>query len=97
MSIAEDAVCRGAEHAVRLLLADDDDEMRHLLAQALRDAGYRVTEVVDPSRIPAAFGDEVAGPLADVDLIIADVRMPTMSGLELVAQLRQRDCCFQTP
>jgi DNA-binding response OmpR family regulator len=72
---------------VRVLLAEDDRELRHLLAAGLRRHGYVVIE--------AATGFELLDRLDDlarrdetVDLIVSDVRMPGPTGLVAVEGLR---------
>jgi CheY-like chemotaxis protein len=71
----------------RVLLAEDDREMRSLLASTLRAEGYEVTE--------CGNGDELVdrivtpSPGVDFELIISDVRMPGHSGLELLDAGRQ--------
>ncbi|HSN96920.1 MAG TPA: response regulator [Candidatus Nanopelagicales bacterium] len=74
----------------RVLLAEDDVELRRLLVTALRRSGYRVTEVRD--------GEELMEILHDLmidrdgfrpDLIATDIRMPKRSGLEVVTALRK--------
>ncbi|MGA1825663.1 MAG: response regulator [bacterium] len=62
----------------RILLAEDDDEMRVLLGRALRKAGYRVVEDYDGQTL---FDDLIASlPPEDesrrFDLLISDIRMP---------------------
>jgi two-component system chemotaxis response regulator CheY len=68
-----------------ILLVDDDVLVRKGLGRALSDAGYSVIEAGNGKE-----GAEKA--LADhPDLIVADVRMPEMDGLAMVAELRQDD------
>jgi hypothetical protein len=71
----------------RILLAEDDKEMRAMLVHALRNAGYEVTECPDglgllthlePFLKPEAIGHE------GVDLIISDIRMPGFTGMEVL-------------
>lgn len=71
----------------RVLLAEDDYEMRKLLAQALRKAGYDVVECSDGVSMLSHLSvfllpDEVAH--VSVDLIISDIRMPGVTGLEVL-------------
>ena len=68
--------------AVHLLLVDDDTKERELLALQLTRAGYRVTCAEDA----VAAGHRLVEDLPD--LIIADFRMPYMSGVEFIAALR---------
>jgi CheY-like chemotaxis protein len=66
-----------------ILVVEDDDTMRELLRLHLTTAGYAVRT--------AANGIEAGHAVLGVtpDLIITDVRMPHMSGFELVEALRQ--------
>lgn len=71
----------------RVLLAEDDDEMRVLLAMTLRKSGYEVVECADgigmlthlaAFLLPEEFARE------SVDLIISDIRMPGVTGMEVL-------------
>ena len=64
-----------------ILVIDDDKSMRLSLVELLEAAGWRVTAV---SR--AAAGLERLAAL-EPDAILSDVRMPSMSGLDLLASL----------
>jgi PAS domain S-box-containing protein len=66
----------------RVLVADDNADMREYLARLLRTAGYQVTAVTDGQ---AALATVRAEP---PDLVISDVMMPRLDGLGLVAALR---------
>jgi len=72
----------------RILLAEDDFEMRRFLATALRIDGYEVTGAASGvellNRIGPYFYD---GMKFDVDVVISDVRMPGADGLEILAGL----------
>ncbi len=61
-----------------VLIVDDEESMRHLLAVILRDRGYEVRAV--------ANGEDALKELAarDYDLVLSDVRMPRMDGLALL-------------
>jgi DNA-binding response OmpR family regulator len=77
----------GSTDPYRVLLAEDDYEMRVLLAMALRKAGYEVVECSDGMGLLthlAAFllPDELAR--EPVDLIISDIRMPGVTGMEVL-------------
>ena len=70
-----------------ILVADDEPALRSLLARQLQHRGYRV--------LPAADGVEAlqiyraANP--PVDLVLADVVMPGMNGMQLAAALLEID------
>jgi two-component system, cell cycle response regulator CpdR len=61
----------------RILLAEDDDNMRSFLARALRRAGHEVHAVGDGDAALAWVSDR------PVDLLLADVVMPGLDGIEL--------------
>lgn len=61
----------------RILLAEDDDAMRLFLARALERAGHLVAAVGDGEAALALFG------ASDFDLLLADVVMPGIDGVEL--------------
>jgi diguanylate cyclase (GGDEF)-like protein len=69
--------------AVRVLIADDDDQIRHLVSRLLKKEGYSCFEAAD--------GEEVLSMAAHLkpDLILMDVAMPRLSGTEALARLRK--------
>jgi len=71
-------------------VAEDDVEMRHLVARALRKDGYDVVEVGDGDRLMLEVTTRLMrnGSLTDVDLVVTDVRMPGRDGLEIAEVLR---------
>ncbi len=70
----------------KILVVDDDKESRDLLCEVLEANGYAVCAVPDA---PAAR-DEL-GRDAAYRIVIADLRMPKESGLDLLRKLRQQD------
>ncbi|QYG92173.1 response regulator transcription factor [Iamia sp. SCSIO 61187] len=66
----------------RLLLADDDDNLRSMLEAALRHHGYDVTAVASGREALAAAGETAP------DLIVLDVMMPDLDGFEVCRRLR---------
>jgi excisionase family DNA binding protein len=69
--------------APRVLVADDEESIRELLARTLALAEYDVETVGDAR----AALDRLR--MADYDLLIADLRMPGMDGLLLVREARR--------
>ncbi|APG25381.1 sigma-54-dependent transcriptional regulator [Syntrophotalea acetylenica] len=68
-----------------VLIVDDEAGMRHMLRLVLEKGGYRVTEAKD--------GREALDYLrhGDYDLILCDIRMPEMDGLEFLREIAARD------
>ena len=71
------------ETDVRVLIADDEDAIRLSLAHVLRQKGCRVDAVAD-----GQAGLEAATS-ADYDVIVCDMRMPGVSGIQMYEQLVQ--------
>jgi DNA-binding response OmpR family regulator len=67
-----------------ILVAEDQADIRDLLVLNLRNAGYAVTSVADGA---AALASHLASP---GDLLILDLMMPKMDGLEVCKALRAR-------
>lgn len=69
----------------RILIVDDDESMRLLLAEYFRRLGYEVVEKKNGAEaIEAAISQQF-------DCFIFDVTMPVMSGLELLRRIRERE------
>jgi CheY-like chemotaxis protein len=74
-----------------ILVVDDYSDNRTLLAAWLRAKGYRVVEAAD--------GKEglLQANRANPDLILMDLAMPVLDGIEATRQIRQRRVLAQTP
>lgn len=70
---------------LRVLLAEDDTEMRNLLARSLTQEGYVVDECVDGTHLVARL---VSADPEYFSVIISDVRMAGLSGLDFLEHLR---------
>jgi CheY-like chemotaxis protein len=75
----------------RILLAEDDAEMRALVSGDLRRAGYSVVECADGAALLRRLDCTVHAEGLGVDLVVADVRMPELTGLEVLERLRGAD------
>jgi CheY-like chemotaxis protein len=76
----------------RLLLAEDDFELRTMLAQNLRKDGYQVIEAKDGAQLVDLLRSWLVERRAEpIDLVVSDNRMPGWSGLEFLRSLRQAD------
>ena len=71
----------GPRHAARLLVAEDDPELARFLTDCL-SADYEVSSAADGVAALQALHD------APPDLVLTDVTMPNLSGLELVREIR---------
>src|SRR3954469_2696638 len=68
-----------------ILIADDEESIRHVLATLLGERGYEVRAVAD--------GEEALRELSarDYDALLTDVRMPRLDGLQLVRAAQAQD------
>ena len=67
---------------MKILVVDDDAELRGLIAFALRQAGYLVLEAPDGPSGLAAFAVEKP------DLVLLDVNMPRVNGFDVLERIR---------
>ena len=65
-----------------ILLVDDEDSIQTLLTYPLERDGYRVVQARDGEEALRRFADE------DVDLVVLDVMLPRLDGLEVCKRLR---------
>jgi DNA-binding response OmpR family regulator len=84
-------------NTLRVLLAEDDLELRRLIARALRRDGYQVVEAPDGTELLELVADTIIGekPARPYDLILTDIRMPGWSGMEILHGLYGRG--YHTP
>ncbi|HWR71549.1 MAG TPA: PAS domain S-box protein [Nitrospirota bacterium] len=68
-----------------ILVVDDDEAVLHFIRESLEIYGYRVFSANDPHRAIEIYKREHR----EIDLVITDVAMPTMSGKELVQEMRK--------
>ncbi len=68
---------------MKILIVDDDIELRELIGFALRQAGYLVVAAADGAEALTVFDRE------QPDLLILDVNLPQISGLEVCRRVRE--------
>ena len=74
--------------APRVLLAEDDSDMRSMLAWALRTEGCEVTECPDGITVLSLLEENGRGEQTDAyDVLISDIRMPGLTALEILELL----------
>ncbi|AYC34701.1 sigma-54-dependent Fis family transcriptional regulator [Pseudomonas cavernae] len=69
----------------QVLLIDDDPHLRQALAQTLDLAGLKVVSLGDARGLGARIGRDWPG------VVVSDIRMPGIDGLQLLAQLHEQD------
>ena len=70
---------------MKILLAEDDDDLRRFLVKALEKAGHRVS----PFAEGASAYEEIKQ--ASFDLLLTDIVMPEMDGIELARRAAELD------
>jgi CheY-like chemotaxis protein len=77
----------------RVIVAEDDPDVRQLVTVAFRGLGYDVVEAATGSELLDELGDGLltGNPAGKPDVIISDIRMPGLTGIEILAGLRQAE------
>jgi CheY-like chemotaxis protein len=70
----------------RILVVDDDRGLRHVLSELLQEAGHTLATAGDG---PEAL--EMLGNGSGFDLVLLDVGLPSMSGLDVLARIRNME------
>jgi two-component system, chemotaxis family, chemotaxis protein CheY len=75
----------------QILTVDDSASVRQMVSFTLRKAGYEVTEAVD--------GQDALGKIGKgkFDLIITDLNMPNVDGIQLISGVRKMSGCSFVP
>ncbi len=79
-----------ADSIKRVLLVDDDEDIRDLLVWALVENGYEVAAVDRGARALEMLS------LASFDALVIDLRLPDMNGAEVLRQMRGLDIAMPT-
>jgi DNA-binding response OmpR family regulator len=73
----------GARRETRVLVVDDDPEVRMLITDLLSDEGFKVESADNPDGALTKLREHPA------DVVLLDVTMPAMSGLDLMGEIRK--------
>ena len=73
-----------ANHPARILLVDDEQSIQTLLSYPLRKEGYDVVQATDGREALERFDEQ------PFDLVVLDLMLPRLDGLEVCRQLRSR-------
>jgi len=71
--------------SAKILIVDDERQMRLAMAETLRRAGYSTSEASSGPQALELFSK------GGYDAVVTDIRMPGMSGIELLARLKGAD------
>lgn len=90
-TISEELRLLEPEGSLRVLLAEQDPQMRALLALVLHQDGHEVVEAQDASELLEALAATLIEPARpEFDLVICEHRLPGIPGLSVLAGLRSR-------
>ena len=76
---------------IQVLLIDDDAHLRQAISQTLDLAGLKVLSLGDAQGLAARI------PVGWPGVVVSDIRMPGIDGLQLLQQLRERDAELPGP
>ena len=79
---------------LKVLIVDDSSVMRKIVERALRQAGLELTEVLEASNGAEALTQVQKGGL---DMILSDINMPVMDGLEFLKSLARVEAAKGVP
>jgi two-component system chemotaxis response regulator CheY len=79
---------------LKVLIVDHSSVMRKIIERALRQAGLDLIEVLEASNGAEALTEVKKGPL---DMILSDINMPVMDGLEFLRNLGSMECAKGVP
>jgi len=68
----------------KILVVDDDEDVRELLITVLRHDGYDVSQAESAAALTTAFG------MPQPDVVLLDVKLPDADGLDLLPQIKKR-------
>lgn len=77
-----------------IVVAEDDPEMRTIVAECLRRDSHDVSELADGARLLVRIAGQYRSrePARRIDLIVTDLRMPVVTGLAILRGLRAAHC-----
>lgn len=71
------------KNEINILVVDDEEMMRSLLDKMLSTEGYNIITANDGIQALEIIADE------KIDLVVSDMKMPRMNGLELLKKMRE--------
>ena len=82
---------------IRVILLDDNEGVRSVLTEVLEERGYEVFSYSDPGICPLQLERECQCGIgqACADIIVSDVDMPSMTGLEFIENQKTKNCKIQ--
>jgi two-component system, chemotaxis family, chemotaxis protein CheY len=79
---------------LRVLIVDDSSVMRKIVERSLRQAGLEIAEVLESSNGVEGLAEARKG---NLDLILSDINMPSMDGIEFLRNLASLEAAKGVP
>ena len=88
-----DSGCGRSTKKFRVMVAEDDPELRSLVVSVLARAGYDAQSVGDGADLLDAVTRNLQGSEAPIDLVLSDIAMPLLDGISCVERFRALGFC----
>ena len=75
---------------INILIVDDERDFVEILSLRLTDAGHRVREAFSGQEALSVLAETEPDALPEIDVIILDIKMPGMDGIETLKQIKAR-------
>ena len=79
-----------AKLPINILVVDDERDFVDLLSLRLADAGHRVWKAFSGREALSIFADTKGDTLPEIDVVLLDIKMPGMDGIETLKQIKTR-------
>ncbi len=75
---------------INILLVDDERDFVEILSLRLADAGHRVRAAYSGQEALSALAETEPDALPDIDVVVLDIKMPGMDGIETLKQIKAK-------
>jgi len=75
---------------INILLVDDERDFVEMLSLRLADAGHRVRAAYSGQEALAVLAEAETETLPEIDVVVLDIKMPGMDGIETLKQIKTR-------
>lgn len=75
---------------INILIVDDERDFVEMLSLRLTDSGHRVRSAFNGQEALAVLGETEEDALPEIDVIILDIKMPGMDGIETLKQIKAK-------
>jgi DNA-binding response OmpR family regulator len=75
---------------INILLVDDERDFVEMLTLRLTDAGHRVYTAYSGQEALAVLSENADEGLSEIDVVVLDIKMPGMDGIETLKQIKSR-------